>query len=102
MSKFISTKKMDSRTGYRCQGICPSADNHRKEMVKDYKSRALIFDNRADAVRVATAMLALADTEQMEDENTKLHVTALTERHNEDGYSVTVLLDPPQVNDLDD
>lgn len=92
MSKLISVKTMKSRTGFRCYGMCPTPVNPKKELIKDYDSRSLIFKNKADVIRVATAMLSLADTEEMEDDRVTMHITAMASKHNEDGYSVTVNL----------
>lgn len=91
--KLTSTKKMTSRTGFRCHAVTPSASNPKKRLVSDYTSRAIIFRDKENVIRVATAMLALADTEKMEQENTTLNLTVMIEKHNEDGYSITVNLD---------
>ena len=92
MSKLISVKTMKSRTGFRCYSMGPTPVNPKKEFIKDYDSRSIIFKNKADAIRVATAMLSLADTEEMDDARVNMHITALATKRNEDGYSVTVNL----------
>ncbi|HUS48913.1 MAG TPA: hypothetical protein VMZ91_02005 [Candidatus Paceibacterota bacterium] len=95
MNKIITTKTMNSKTGFRCHKITPSVGNNRKKLVSDYNSRAIIFKNKADVIRVATAMLSLADTEEMEQEDTTLNITVMTNKHNEHGYSVTVVITAP-------
>jgi hypothetical protein len=61
--------------GLRCHTMTPSA-NPQKKLVADYDTVAIVFKDKADVVRAATAMLALADSDEMNDEKTTIILKA--------------------------
>ena len=61
--------------GLRCHSMTPSA-NPQKEKVSDYDTVAITFSSKEDVIRAATAMLALVDCEEMNDERTKIILKA--------------------------
>ena len=87
-------KNMKRRMNCKCYDVCPSATNPRKTLIKDYSSRAIIFKDKEDIIKVATAMLVAADTEEIEQENKLLHITVYTKKNpnqnGQKGYNVEV------------
>jgi hypothetical protein len=83
-------KHEDRKTTFRCQATTPSANPTKK--VDDYVTRAIIFDNKEDIVRVATAMLSLVDDDKIHDSKARLHITVNTKKQNDNGFYTTVVL----------
>ena len=59
----------------RCHTMTPSA-NPQKKLVEDYDTVAIVFKDKEDVIRAATAMLALADCDEMNDESTTIILKA--------------------------
>ena len=92
MTKTTNVLHEDRKTVFRCQSTTPHPENPRKELSKDNKTRAIIFDNKEDVIRVATAMLSLVDDDKIHNSKTRLHITVNTCKKTDDGYSTTVVL----------
>lgn len=61
--------------GFKCHSMTPSA-NPQKKLVEDYDTVCITFSTKEDVVRAATAMLALADCDEMDDEKTTIILKA--------------------------
>jgi hypothetical protein len=74
----------------RCHSMTPSA-NPQKKLVADYDTVAIVFKDKENAIRVASAILSLALADEMDDDKTTIIVKANRKPMvKEDGHSMTV------------
>ncbi len=93
-SKMLTAKNIGKST-LRCYTMTPCMDPV-KPLVDDYKTIAIKFKDKQAAIVLATEILMLANTDEMDVEGSILNITAYRkEPKRVDGYQVTVTLSMP-------
>jgi hypothetical protein len=91
-STLKSVRNVEINTGLRCFSVGPSATNPQKERVADYKTRAITL-SLSDAAEVSAHLAMItASKDAKANPDAKIVITAHCDKHNDDGYALTVLL----------
>jgi len=91
-NKLMTMSSLRGKTALKCQGSTPTFNSPRKENISDYDTRGIQIKNKVDAIRLATHILALADTEEMEEDGSILNITVYGKQESDVGYNTTVTL----------